>query len=764
MWVRSRRIVDLAFAFGFFSFFAKASPVENEWRPAGVRLMTRWGKQVTPANAWLEYPRPQMMRERWLNLNGLWEYAIEGESGEWRGGRLENATASPLLNWNGSMPKQWDGKILVPFAIESALSGVGKLVRPNQLLWYRRTFRTPPEWKGSRIILNFGAVDWHSIVLVNGKRVAENKGGYVPFSADITEALRPAGDQELALVVWDPTNAGDQAVGKQSLPEMRQGYRYTPTTGIWQTVWIEPVPAAHIQSLRIVPDVDRSLVRVTVGGPAGSLVRLAVFDGSRQVATAEGRAGSELAVRIPSPKLWSPEHPFLYRLKVWLGEDHVTSYFGMRKIAVQPDRHGVPRYYLNNQPLTFQYGPLNQGYWPDGGLTPPSDRAAEDEVRYLKDIGCNMVRVHVNVRPERWYYHCDRLGLLVWQDFVCTRRFDSKITPASARQWEDEQRRMIDALRNHPFIIQWVVFNEGWGQYDTERLAAWTKSCDPERLVTAASGWVDVQGLGDVRDLHDYSFFPSIPPPGSEKRRVVVLGEFGGFEVGVPGHLWYAEQQVRPSDGKELDERRPRYRDGKQWLENYARWLKGWRYLIGLGLSAGVYTQISDVEHELNGWLTYDREVSKIPVVELRRLHKLLYSPPPRSSSLAPAIRSWRWSATAGARCFDPALDDASWPVGSGPYDGKEVCLRASVGLDKVPRNMAIAVTQPPGDAELYLNGQPALRFNNRGVRDGAGISVIPLPPGISGMLTKGNNRVAVRLHSQGAPAVFVLEFVELEE
>ncbi len=737
-----------------------------DWRPVEGRIMTRWAKEVSPANAWREYPRPQLTRDRWVNLNGLWEYAIQGQAGDWKNRRLDNARDDLLLRWSGQFPRRWDGKILVPFAVESALSGVGKIVRPDQLLWYRRTFETPRAWKGNRVLLHFGAVDWHSIVFVNGQRVAQNKGGYVGFSADITDALKASGNQELLVAVWDPSNAGDQSIGKQSLPEMRQGYRYTPTTGIWRTVWMEPVPRVHVERLRIVPDVDRGEVRVTLEASGGGRARVAVLDGTRQIAAASGEEGQEVAIRIPSPKLWSPGRPFLYTLKVTLGTDRVSGYFGMRKIAIQPDGRGVARYYLNNQPLRFQFGPLDQGYWPDGVLTPPSDKAAEFDVRYLKDIGCNMARVHVKVHPERWYYHCDRLGLLVWQDFVCTRRFESRITPASAAQWESEQRRMIDSLRNHPAIIQWVVFNEGWGQYDTERLANWTKAYDPTRLVTGASGWTDFAGVGDVRDIHDYSFFPSIPLAAVEKRRAIVLGEFGGFDVGLPGHLWHPDQEVKPSSGALEDEGRQKYRDGGHWHENYTRWLNAWRFLIGrYGLNAGVYTQISDVEHEPNGWLTYDREVSKIPVADLRRLHDTLYAGPATPVPLSGGAASppWRWRTAADGEWFDPAFDDSGWREGSFAGAGQEVSLRRWVALERKPRSPGIVASQSPGEARLYLNGRPVVSFNNRGVRDGVGVTFIPLSGEAVRQLKEGRNHLAVRARFQTAPAHFELELVELQ-
>jgi len=599
------------------------------------RLVTRWAELVTPQNAWPEYPRPQIVRPRWLNLNGLWDYAIEGPSDPWPEGRVENAVFDPLLRLKKTTPEAWHGKILVPFCVESALSGVGKIVRPSQVLWYRRQFDVPADWSGDRVLLNCQAVDWHAVVWLNGREVGEHKGGYDPFTLDVTDALQSPGPHEIVMAVWDPTNVGDQAVGKQSLPERRRGFRYTPTSGIWQTVWLEPVPKASIERLKIVPDVDRGRVLVTVatgGQPAAEQVTVEVLDDGRSVGSASGPVGEPVAVALASPRLWSPDDPFLYDLKVTLSGggkvvDSVASYFGMRKVSLGKDDRGIPRVFLNNAPLPFQLGPLDQGYWPDGILTPPADAAAAFDVEYLKQIGCNMARVHVKVHPERWYYHCDRLGLLVWQDMVCTRKFDPNFTAAGTAQWEAEQRRMIDAFGNHPSIIQWIVFNEGWGQYGTERLTEWTAEYDPTRLVVCASGWTDVPGLGHVRDIHDYSFYPTIPLFQQESPRTIVLGEFGGFNVLVPGHVWHAGQTVKPQSDPVTEGGRESYADGDDFLANYRRWVNAWRYLIAEhGLSAGVYTQICDVEHELNGWLTYDRRVSKIDVARLREIHELAFT------------------------------------------------------------------------------------------------------------------------------------------
>jgi hypothetical protein len=705
-----------------------AGAAAAQWKAVEGCIMTRFAKDVSPAKAWPEHPRPQLVRQRWMNLNGLWDYAITGQEGEWRQDRVDNATFDLLLRPGVEAPPKWDGKILVPFSVEAPLSGVGRLVRPGQILWYRRTFTVPSGWQSHRVMLRFEAVDWHAAVFVNGTRVGENKGGYVPFSFDISFALKKSEPQEIMLAVWDPSNMGDQSIGKQSLPENRKGYRYTPTTGIWQTVWLEAVPACAVESLHLVPDVDNSRLLVTAAG-SGDAVEVAALDGGKRVAAASGKPGETIALRIPGAKLWSPESPFLYGLTATMragGEvtDKADSYFGMRKIAVAADERGIPRYYLNNRLLRFQYGPLDQGYWPDGILTPPNDQAAAYDLQYLKDIACNMVRVHVKVHPARWYYHADRLGLLVWQDMVCTRRFESKITPASSAQWEDEQRRMILGLRNHPSIIQWIVFNESWGQYDTERLTRWTKGLDPSRLVTCASGWNDAAGEGDIRDIHDYSFFPSIPLLEHERKRAIVIGEFGGFDIGVPGHMWHADQAVTPVSDAIRENVREKYSSGGAWLPNYTRWLEAWRYLIGEhGLNAGVYTQITDVEHEPNGWLTYDRAISKIPVATLRALHMKLYQEPPRPLAvLLPKTG-------AGAQ-------------------------KTRFQLDRVPARAAVRVIAK-GNFEVHLNGTLVRGVNTNGTRGQAGISIQPLSMAPESVLRRGENEVTV---SEAGSVVELLE------
>ena len=400
------------------------------------RLMTRWAKDVSPENALPEYPRPQMVRKDWLNLNGLWDI------------KLADGT---------------EAKILVPYPIESALSGV---MKHADRMTYRRSFEIPQAWSGRHVLLHFGAVDWEAKVSVNGKELGVHRGGYDDFSFDITDALKTSGEQEIAVEVFDPTDAGSQPRGKQVLHP--GGIMYTPTSGIWQTVWLEPVAETHIESLLLVPDVDAGCLRLTVGGTG--TVEAVASDGGRQVAQVSGDAGAELKLAIPDPKLWSPDSPHLYDLRVSLKSggktvDEVTSYFGMRKIALGKDEQGVTRLMLNGK-FVFQVGPLDQGFWPDGIYTAPTDEALRWDIETMKKLGFNCARKHVKVEPDRWYYWCDKLGLLVWQDMPAG---DNK-TAEAKQQFEVELRRLIEGRRDHPAIIMWVVFNEGWGQYDTQRL------------------------------------------------------------------------------------------------------------------------------------------------------------------------------------------------------------------------------------------------------------------------------------------------------
>ncbi|MBN1590556.1 MAG: glycoside hydrolase family 2 [Pirellulales bacterium] len=583
-----------------------ASMATAQWQPVEDTLPTRWANDVSPDKCLPEYPRPQMVRETWTNLNGLWHYAIQPRGHD--------------------EPAQFDGRILVPFPIESALSGVKQRVGPENRLWYRRIFDVPQAWRGGRVLLHFGAVDWQCEAWVNGTKLGTHRGGYDPFTFDITDALKPGGPQEIVVAVWDPTDTGQQPRGKQV--RKPRGILYTPVTGIWQTVWIEPVAKTSIARLKITPHTDDGtvVVEVELAGADKELSIAAVArDGKQVVAQATGPAGQPLRLTIDHPKLWSPADPFLYDLTVSLAADgkivdEVKSYCGLRKIAVEKDAHGVARLMLNGKPL-FQYGFLDQGWWPDGLYTAPTDEALRYDVEMTKKIGMNLIRKHVKVEPARWYYHCDRLGLLVWQDMpsgdrgIRPKEPDLKRSKESADQFRAELKAMIDSLYNSPAVVMWVPFNEGWGQFETGAITDWIKRYDPTRLVDSASGWAD-RGTGDVYDKHAYpgpAMFPIEP------NRASVLGEFGGLGLPLDGHLWQIKRHWGYRNMK----------DRAELAETYRGLMQKLRPLVEKGLSAAVYTQTTDVEGEVNGLMTYDRAVLKIDAAELRKMHEPLYAPVP---------------------------------------------------------------------------------------------------------------------------------------
>jgi hypothetical protein len=558
------------------------APRVGAWRPANARLLTRWAAAVRPDQVLPEYPRPQMVRPRWQSLNGLWQFAIIQDS----------AAVTSLLG------RDLRDEILVPFAIESSLSGVG---RTADRVVYRRTFRVPNDMSpGERLLLHFGAVDWQSTIYVNGRRLADHTGGYDAFTVDVTNALRrDSREQELVVAVHDPTDFWGQPRGKQvSKPE---GIWYTPVTGIWQSVWLEPVPVSSIEALRMTPDVDAGVLRLTTRGRgtrAGQRVEAMALTNGRVVGRATGSVGSELRIPVPNARLWSPENPFLYDLRVTLREgnrevDRVDSYFGMRKIGLMPDANGFQRIALNDRPV-FQLGPLDQGWWPDGLYTAPTDDALRFDIETMKQLGFNMVRKHIKVEPARWYYWADRLGLAVWQDMPSGWN-DS---PESRWHFERELRLMLDDLHNAPSIVMWVPFNEKWGQFDTRRIVGIIEQTDPSRLVNDASGWQH-EDAGDVIDVHRYQGPQAMR---GNDRRVAVVGEYGGLGLRVPGHTWAPEGWGYAG----LFETREAMNDRYDLL---AKRLYRDRDTHGIG--AGVYTQLTDVEVELNGYMTYDRAVLK---------------------------------------------------------------------------------------------------------------------------------------------------------
>jgi hypothetical protein len=568
-------------------------------------LLTRWASEVTPDNVLPEYPRPQMVRDRWLNLNGLWEYA-----------------ATALLG--GSVLTNFGEEILVPFPVESVLSGVQQSMN-NKRLVYRRTFTIPQDWADERILLHFGAVDWEAKVWVNGIEVGSHRGGYDAFSFDITAALNPIGTQELVVDVWDPTDLYTQPRGKQ----VGSPYNiwYTSITGIWQTVWLEPVPTTYMTELKMETDIDTGLLKLKVNlaeNPVDTYtLKAEVMVNDEVIATGTGVTNETLEIIIDQPQLWSPDSPFLYDLRITLMDgntivDQVMSYFGMRKMAVASGEDGIPRLYLNDQPL-FQFGLLDQGFWPDGLYTAPTDEALRHDIEVTRQLGFNLIRKHVKVEPERWYYWADKLGVLVWQDmpsgdaYVDFGEGEIERSETSAAQFERELQRMIDTHSNHPSIVMWVIFNEGWGQYDTARLTSWLKAYDPTRLVNSASGWNDF-GTGDVYDIHSY---PGPDTPEQEVQRASVLGEFGGLGLPIQGHTWLPENNWGYVE----------YDDSEALLLAYTNLITDLRQLVETrGLAAAVYTQTTDVEIEVNGMMTYDRAMTKMDAEQVRTLNTMLYN------------------------------------------------------------------------------------------------------------------------------------------
>jgi len=702
------------------------------WQPAAGPLMTRWAKDVSPSRVLPEYPRPQLVRADWLTLNGLWDYAIRPR-GE-------------------SRPAAFDGSILVPFPIESALSGVMKKVGDADRLWYHRTFERPRGWRG-RTLLHFGAVDWEAQVWVNGHDAGTHRGGYGEFTIDVTPDLTPSGPQDLAVAVWDPTDAGTQPRGKQvSRPN---GIWYTSVTGIWQTVWIEPVPESSIDALEIVPDLDAGAVRVTAtvsGVTAATTVSVVARDGTRDVAHATGRPGAPIVLTIPAAKTWSPESPFLYRLAVTLGgvrapADAVTSYFGMRKISLCKDADGLLRMCLNNAPL-FEVGPLDQGWWPDGLYTAPTDAALKYDIEVERQLGFNLARKHVKVEPDRWYYWADTLGLLVWQDMPSTVIRGTR-TADSATEFEAELRTLVDQRRNHPSIVMWVPFNEGWGQYDTPRIVDWIKRYDPTRLVDNASGWTDA-GVGDVSDVHRY---PGPGMPKTEAARAAVLGEFGGLGLPLAGHTWQSQANWSYRGFTTQD----------ALTDAYVALLEKTHLLIGAGLSAAVYTQTSDVEIEVNGLMTYDRAVIKPDVARVRAANLALFTPGPTLKTIVDSSRDapvdWRYTTERPAEPWTTtSFDDGAWTTGPGGFGTRntpgavvrtvwntaDIWLRRSFEL---PAGFAASdphlLVHHDEDVDVYIDGALAVRL--------AGYTtdydVEAMTPDARARLTPGRHTLAVHCH-----------------
>ncbi len=590
-------------------------------------LRTSWTPDATCPLP--EYPRPQMARPGWINLNGSWDYAIQ-----------------PVEE---KAPEIYQGKILVPYPVESALSGVQRPLLPDEKLWYRRIFVDPRQQLhnehegtlGGRILLHFGAVDYLCAVWINNQFAGKHQGGYLPFSLDIADLLQ-AGENELVVSVWDPTDAGLQQRGKQSLNP--KGIWYTAVSGIWQTVWLEAVPEVSIQSIKLTPDVDdqKLQVEVSIRGLLAGMntgIWAEAASGGKIVASNGGWSDEIIELIIPDPILWEPGNPHLYDLRIQIMDkgqvvDEVSSYFGMRQFGLEKDGEGKMRFSLNGKPL-FLYGPLDQGYFPDGLYTPPSEEAMLYDIEYAKSLGWNMIRKHVKVEPLRWYYHCDRLGMIVWQDMPNGGKIDGMLVAVLTQvfgfyrkdtrwlgrfgrageenraEFQDELQGMVDYLYNAPSVAVWVPFNESWGQFHAREISTWLKTYDPTRLVDHASGWFD-QGGGDFNSKHIY--FKKLKAPKADER-AFVLSEFGGYSLKVSGHVWDEDKKF----GYRF------YDSSPELTEAYLALLRDeLEPLIPQGLAAAIYTQTTDVEIEINGFLTYDRKVEKMDAETLRKAHQKL--------------------------------------------------------------------------------------------------------------------------------------------
>lgn len=563
-----------------------------------MKIKTKWGERLDINNPLPEYPRPQFERDSFINLNGVWNYLISKKQME--------------------ISDSYEGKIVVPFSPESQLSGVERIVKPDDFLYYERNFDLPEEFIKGRVILNFGAVDYIAKVYINGKLAGSHKGGYNPFSFDITDYI-VIGKNTISLTVTDPSNKGVQCRGKQTLRP--GGIWYTPQSGIWQTVWLESVPLTYIEKVKITPDIDNSLVKITVSTNVNPEreAKIIICDGETVVCETPYENGVETLIAIENQKLWSPESPHLYDVVLVCDDDMVRSYFGMRKYSYGRDKDGFMRLMLNNKPY-FHKGLLDQGYWSDGLLTPPSDDAMIYDIQLIKDLGFNMLRKHIKVEPMRWYYHCDKIGIIVWQDMVsggsaynplCTMIFpnlhimipDSHYCffARSNKEGRDEYTRqyfeMIDNLYNCVSIGMWVPFNEGWGQFDSAWFSERTKEFDSTRTIDSASGWHD-QGM-DAKSIHCY-FRPFIMP--RKKDRPVLLSEYGGYSHQIKGHVY---------SNKIFGYRV--YKDNQSLNKAYEKLIeKQIVPAIKKGLTASVYTQLSDVENEINGLVTYDRRIVKL--------------------------------------------------------------------------------------------------------------------------------------------------------
>ena len=754
----------------------------SAWEVKSGRLISSWARSVSPGFVWPEYPRPQFQRNNWLNLNGLWDYTI-------------------TESYQVSIPSNYDGKILVPFCIESALSGVMESLLPQKTLWYHRKFNIPKEWKDKRVLLNFGAVDWECTVYVNGRHLGKHQGGYDSFVFDITDALRPANPQEIVVSVKDPTDSSWQLRGKQSLRPA--GCNYTACSGIWQTVWLEAVNDSFLTDIKIDPRVPDSSVFITVNArivPEPMMVEITVFSNSIPIVFQTNIIGKELSkpvldnlveffkakltwqsckfyLKIENPRLWNVDDPFLYDLRLVLknnrGEilDEVFSYFGMREIKLGQDAHGRARAYLNGKLLIIP-GALDQGYWPDGIYTAPTDEALRFDIEAAKRLGLVAVRKHVKVEPQRWYYWADKLGLLVFQDMPSGNEGDPKTdlprSHEAAVQCMHEKVTLVQQLYNHPSIICWIIFNEGWGQHDTLRYVDVFRTLDPSRLIDEASGF-PWHGGGDVADHHG-----GLAP--AEVNRIGITSEDGGWGLACPQNQWsdkpwtyrtYDPQTGNEIDGLKLNKIALLTDDSKRWFTRKMVMLfkSLWENSDKIGMTGVFYCQLVDVENECNGLLSYDRKIWKVdpdPIYKSARNDfkgNTLWLFPKSQSD----ISNWKYTTNQpSGNWISKDYDDSMWALGAAPFGAglngvktewhsSNIWLRVKFYLNEKPLNKPMLLIFHDEDVEVFING--ILAFKEKGFL--TGWDYVDISGEAAASLNTGTNSIAVHC-SQSAGAQFI--------
>ena len=708
-----------------------------DWKMPQVPLVTKWAAAVSPTNALPEYPRPQMVRKDWMNLNGLWDYGLTDRG----------AQDAP----------SYTGKILVPYPYESALSGIAGKSIPHQRLWYHRTFSVPTAWNGQRVLLHFGAVNWDCTVAVNGKSVGAHKGGYTGFDFDITDDLS-SGDNDLVVSASNPllTDQPDaQVLGKQR--DHSFVVFYTSTTGIWQTVWLEPVPVNHIVSLKMTPDIDNNLLHLTVQASSPGQVAISASDGSPiAVAQATGASDTNVDLTLVNPHLWSPDDPHLYDLKVTLlnnnqPADSVTSYFGMRKVSLGKDDQGRTCVFLNNKAI-LQIGLLDQGFWPDGIYTAATDDALHADMDNAKKLNFNLMRKHAKVEPQRWYYWADKLGFLVWQDmpqaFAAAPR-GTTFSDTFRQEWLKEWQEELDQFHNSPSIIVWTPFNENWGVHDIASIVDLTKKTDPSRLIDSNTGGDRDMQIGDFVDDHAY------PGPGSESpetSRAAVNGEFGGITMSVPAHRW-----TKDTFGYGTV-----YHRGYPATKRYQELMKAaYKLVKDKGTCAFVYTEITDVEEEINGLYTYDREVMKMDpaIVAAANKGEFPSMPPDTNTDLVPTSEetpiTWNYTTDRPEGDWSQAgFDDSSWKTGTAPFGhdigrvstqwtSDDIWIRRKVTLPQdIPPKLDFMIFHDE-DADIYINGVEAATIPGAST----GYVAVPLNDAARQALQPGDNTIAVHVH-----------------